>query len=131
MVELVAFLLLASAAAAAFGFARYRAARPHESFPGMGWANAHHAVVIAFFVLVVIVAVLPQAVFGVPEGKIDFRSGLVISGAVISVLLLPLTIAVAAAATFVRSAPARWVIIAVVWAGTLGLLSLHLQAWLR
>ena len=130
MVQLIAILLVVLTVTIGFLFVRFRAARPDRKFAGAGWALAHHVVTAAFVILVAVEFSLPQEVFGVPEGGVDFRSGLIISGAIVTVLLLPLT-ALAGAATVVQNTAARWVILGIVWVSTISLITLHLQPLLR
>jgi hypothetical protein len=104
--------------------------RATRSFPDLWWGAAHHIVFVAVALLTVLVAFLPRDIFG-PPGTIDKHSGLVISGAIVTFLLAPLTITVGAMVTFVRNAWARRSVLVIVWLLTLGLLVLHFEAWAR
>jgi len=131
LILVIELVLIAGALVSVVAFSRARLRHPDRSYPDRYWAFAHHLVVAGLVVLTNVVASVPAAVFGLADDGVPGKSATVISGAIVSTLLLPLTVAIGAVNGLIRKALWRRLSMVLIWGVSLGLLIQFVQSWLR
>lgn len=131
MVSGIAIVLITGVLVALFILSRYERDHPDSVYSDKWWALGHHLVVAIIVALTIVVSLAPAAFFRLSDDGIAGKSATVISGTIISALLLPLTVAIRAVCVFVQNALWRRLAIVIIWAASSMLLYQFFQAWLR
>lgn len=123
--------MLIVGATSVFGFLRHRKTHPGARLSGNGWALAHHIVFLMMMASVITLLLLPDSFFANVVRGAALRSRAVISGTGITFLLIPLSMIIEGAVTFVKTQWVRWITITGVWGVSACLLLTYIQVWLR